>query len=81
MKTTVEISDALFRQMKTEAARQGLSMRELIEAGLRLLLQPRSRRRRFTLRTRTFRGKGLAKDIAPGDWTNIRHRIYERRGG
>ena len=37
MKTTVLMDDALFAQLKREAARQGRTMSEMIEAGLRLL--------------------------------------------
>jgi len=41
MKTTLTISDVTMRQLKREAARQGRTMSELVEAALRTLLQPR----------------------------------------
>ena len=41
MKTTLNISDVTMRQLKREAARQGRTMSELVEAALRTLLQPR----------------------------------------
>lgn len=37
MKTTLNIADPVFAQLKREAARQGRTMGELVEAGLRLL--------------------------------------------
>jgi hypothetical protein len=39
MKTTLNISDQTMRQLKEEAARQGRTMSELVEAALRVLLQ------------------------------------------
>ena len=42
MKTTLNISDAVMKQLKQEAVRQGRTMSELVEAALRGLLQKRS---------------------------------------
>jgi len=39
MKTTLNISDVVMRQLKREAARQGRTMSELVETALRALLQ------------------------------------------
>ena len=54
MKTTVEIPDDLFRQVKARAALEGLPLRDLVTYGLRLALQAppqmaRSRRAAFPL--------------------------------
>jgi hypothetical protein len=38
MKTTLNISEVTFGQLKEEAARQGRTMSELVEAALRMLL-------------------------------------------
>ena len=38
MKTTVELSDALFRRAKAEAALRGRKLEDLIEEGLQLVL-------------------------------------------
>ncbi len=38
MKTTVEISDELFRRVKVEAALRGRKLKDLVEEGLRLVL-------------------------------------------
>lgn len=39
MKTTLNISDSVMSRLKREAARQGRTMSELVEAALRLLFQ------------------------------------------
>jgi hypothetical protein len=48
MKTTVEVSDDLYRRAKSEAALQGRRLKDLVEEGLRLVLdapRPTARRR------------------------------------
>lgn len=46
MKTTVEFPDDLYRRAKAEAALRGRKLRDLIEEGLRLVLEnPRMSRR------------------------------------
>src|ERR1700683_862633 len=50
MKTTVEVSDDLYRRAKSEAALRGRKLKDLVEEGLRLVLEtPRGTRRRRTL--------------------------------
>jgi hypothetical protein len=44
MKTTLNISDSVVKQLKQEAVRQGRTMSELVEAALRSLLQKSPRR-------------------------------------
>jgi len=39
MKTTVDLSDELFRKVKAEAALRGRKLKELVEEGLRLVLE------------------------------------------
>lgn len=79
MKTTVELSDALLRQAKEHAARQGISLREVFERGLVMVLQNSAPpRRRFRLKTITTQGEGL---VCESDWATIRSLIYEGHGG
>ncbi len=49
MKTTLNITDPVFAQLKREAARQGRTMGELVEAGLRLLFTSTSSKKRAAL--------------------------------
>jgi predicted component of type VI protein secretion system len=50
MKTTVEVSDDLYRRAKAEAALRGRKLKDLVEEGLRLVLEtPRESGRRRSL--------------------------------
>lgn len=40
MKTTLNIDDTVMTRLRREAARSGRTMSELVEAGLRLVLEP-----------------------------------------
>jgi hypothetical protein len=77
MKTTVEIADSLFAEAKMLAEAAGLSLRQLIEEGLRSAIQDRQAKRRFTLRDGSYPGKGLRADLS---WPEVRQIIYKGRG-
>ncbi|MBI4367000.1 MAG: hypothetical protein HY543_09300 [Deltaproteobacteria bacterium] len=82
MKTTIDIVDSLFKQIKAVANAQGLTMKAIIEGALRRFLETeKTRPARFRLRKHPFRGRGMAEGISEGDWQAIRTRIYERQGG
>jgi len=66
MKTTVEISDALLDEAKTAAAREGTTVKTLIEQGLRRDISQRKRGRAFRLRKATFKGRGLSAEKRRG---------------
>jgi hypothetical protein len=81
MKTTIEIADSLFAQAKEVAARDGTTLRALVEEGLRFVLgQRRSSREPFRLRKVTFGGRGLQPGIEEGDWDAIRDLVHRGRG-
>jgi integrase len=83
MKTTIDISDALFNEAKAAATRQGDSFRSIVEAALRQYLETAGapRRRPFHLRRHTFGGRGLRAEVAGAGWDRIREIAYEGRGG
>lgn len=81
MKTTVEISNALLEEARRAAARDGTTVRTLIEEGLRRVLAERKKKDRFRLRKATFKGKGLQPQLEGASWERIRDTIYEGRGG
>ena len=79
MKTTVELPDELFREAKAYAASHGITLREVVERGVRSLVRgSASRLRRFRMKTVTMRGEGIA---GAGDWNSMRSKIYKGHGG
>jgi hypothetical protein len=80
MKTTIEIADPLLRQAKRAAAREGTTVRALIEQGLRRELAERRRKGGFRLRRVTVRGKGLQPGL-DYSWERLSALAYQGRGG
>ena len=80
LKTTIEISDALLEEAKRTAALQETSLRELVEEGLRRLLNERSERKDFRLRRASFKGRGLRPEVSEGSWEQLRELAYRGRG-
>lgn len=75
MKTTIELPDGLARRTKEIAREQGVSMREVIEAGLRAELDRRTRPQPASaFRFHTVGGRGLRPDVDPAE---LRERAYE----
>lgn len=56
MKTTVEIADPLFDEAKQFAERTGVTLRDLIELGLRRELDVRKQAKPFKLRDASYQG-------------------------
>jgi hypothetical protein len=79
MKTTIDISDALGEAAKRTAERDGTTLRALVEEGLRRVLRDRDRKRRFTLREASYKGRGLNPALADVGWERIRELVYEGR--
>ena len=74
MKTTLNIDDTVMAELRREAARQGRTMSDLVEAALRLLL--RSQRKRVPLPDLpTFDGGEPRVDIAD------RNALYDAMDG
>ena len=80
MKTTVEIPDALFIEARRMAEQENVTLKVLVEEGLRRALEERRKRAKFRLRKASFRGKGLQTDIQGAAWEKIRDKAYEGRG-
>jgi hypothetical protein len=80
MKTTVQIPDSLFEEVRTLAHREQTTIKALIQEGLRRIITERKQRCRFRLRKATFKGKGLQPDLQGASWDQIREKSYEGRG-
>lgn len=80
MKTTVEIAEKLARAAKAHAAREGTTLRELVERGLRLVLREPELGKSFRLRDASFRGNGLQPEFRGAGWERIREASYRECG-
>lgn len=80
MKTTVEISDSLLREVRKLAAREGVTLRTLVERGLHRVMAETKHGVPFKLRRASFKGKGLRPDLREATWERLRDLAYEGRG-
>ena len=67
MKTTLNIDETVFAELKREATRQGRTMSELVEMALRLMLSSQPKRRAALPDLPKFRSGGSVVDIADRD--------------
>jgi hypothetical protein len=81
MKTTVEISDPLLREARRLAAREGVTLRTVIERGLHRVVADAKSSKPFKLRRASVKGKGLQPEFRNATWETIRDEIYRGRGG
>jgi Bacterial antitoxin of type II TA system, VapB len=80
MKTTIEISDPLLREARKLAEREGVTLRALVERGLRRVVTETKTVAPFKLRRASFKGKGLQADLHVDSWNKLRDLTYEGRG-
>jgi hypothetical protein len=64
MKTTLVIDDAVVRRLRQEAARRGVTMSELVEAGLRRILDEPTPPREPLPALPSWNGGGARVDVA-----------------
>lgn len=83
MKTTVDIPDAILKQLRVRAANEGTSMKNLIAAALRQFLggPGKPAPKKFKLKDGSVRGEGMTDEFRGADWAKIRDEIYRGRGG
>ncbi len=82
MKTTIEISYALFSEARMlAAAAEGTTLRQLVQAGLRHRVAQRKRHMAaFRLRDASFGGNGLVEELKGASWQQVHDIAYESRG-
>ena len=76
MRTTLDLTDDLFRRAKKRAADEGIALRDLVENALRSYLTGRPRRSTYKLRWRTESGR-----LQPGVDLDDRDELFDRMGG
>jgi Bacterial antitoxin of type II TA system, VapB len=80
MKTTIDIADALLAEAKMVAAKEGTTVRALVEEGLRSVLAGHESREGFRLRSAGFRGDGLRPGVTLEQWSEVLDAVYRGRG-
>ena len=74
MKTTVELPDPLYRQAKAEAALRGRKLKDLVEEGLRLVLNvPHDKTRQPDLAGLMKEARGVIESGTPDLGSNPEH--------
>jgi len=81
MKTTIEIADALLNDARKLAAREGVTLRALVERGLSRVIRDSRKPASFRLRHAAFKGRGLQPAFRDASWAKIAEAAYEGRGG
>ncbi len=81
MKTTIEISDALLAEARALARQEGVTLRTLVEGGLRHILAGRQSAAFFKLRDASFGGEGLQPEFRNASWDRIHRASFEDNSG
>ena len=81
MKTTIEISDPVLNDARRLAAREGVTLRALVELGLRRLIAEKKGATRFRLRRASYKGNDLQAGLQGASWERLREMAYEGHGG
>ena len=82
MKTSIDISDNLFKRVRLLAQQRKTSMRALVEEGLRLLFSQGEQRKRTNAKVLVFGGDGLTEEFMGRgfSWEALRSEAYKDHG-
>ncbi|HZZ86804.1 MAG TPA: type II toxin-antitoxin system VapB family antitoxin [Caulobacteraceae bacterium] len=80
MKTTIDIADGLLEEARRAAAREGVTLRAVVERGLREVLSRGTTTAPFKVRPVTFKGEGLRPELRGRTWAEILDVSYESPG-
>jgi len=78
VKTTIEMPDALFAQARQYASDHRMTMKALIEQGLRMVMKQKPEAEPFRLADASVTGNGMTTEFRNASWEEIRDLIYER---
>ena len=78
MKTTIDIPASLFAQAKQQASQDNVTLKLLVEEGLRLILDRKNiAKEKFQLRPLKSVGGGMTPEFQSAGWDRIRDAIYD----
>jgi hypothetical protein len=81
VKTTIEISGPLLNSARKLAAREGVTLRTLVERGLSHVVRENKSLKPFRLRSAAFKGRGLHDEFRDASWEKLSEAAYEGHGG
>ncbi len=80
MKTTIDIAEPLLVEAREVSRRDGVTLRSLVEEGLRGVLEKRTAERtEYLPKVITYGGSGTCEGVDLEDWRSVRELIYETR--
>lgn len=79
MKTTIKLSDALFNEVKHYAKANQITMKDLVERGLRAVWAEQRAQTPFKLHDASVTGNGLSPEFQHVGWDHIREVLYHSR--
>lgn len=79
MKTTIDLPDELFQEVQRIAREEGVSMKSLMEEGLRAVLERHRSASRFQLADASVGGSGLQPGFQGASWEELRAAAYGDR--
>ena len=77
MKTTIELPDPLFQQARRYAKSHQMTMKALIEQGLRKVMAEKKEEKPFRLRDGSVKGNGLTPEFQNASWEQVRDLVYD----
>ena len=80
MKTTIDIADPLLRKAKQRAARDGTTLRSLVERGLENVLAESKKTKPHKFEIIPFKGEGLTDEFKNATWDDYLNAIYGTPG-
>jgi hypothetical protein len=76
VKTTVDIAESMLKEAKLIAAREGITLRALVDEGLRHVIEERAKQKSgFRLRDASYGSGGGVPGFDPDDWMSIKHLV------
>lgn len=72
MKATVDIAESVLREAKMIAAREGVTLRSLVEEGLRRVIDARAGEQAYALPDMRYGRGGGVPGVDPDDWASIK---------
>lgn len=81
MKTTIDIADNIMERSRQVTRAEKTTFRDLVEEGLLLVIDRRTKAKKTKIEPVTVKGNGLTDAFVNAPWSQIRQATYEGHGG